>query len=176
MELQFVSPHLSELDALESEVLACSVWQDARPPTGVAGLCDWRLCGRISTLLRDGYLRGEPGEVLLMPGRPKMSFDKILLFGVGPVAGFDEARCRTAIHHMMETIERLRSRIAVVELPGRQDDRIAADRAADMLLEAAAKPPVRRRHDVWTLVETTDARRRIQQHMIEERRRIRRMQ
>jgi hypothetical protein len=176
VELQFVSPHLSELDALESEVLACSVWQDARPPSGVAGLCDWRMAGRISYLLRSGYLSGKRGEVVLLPGRPKMSFDKVLLFGVGRADDFDERHYREAMIHMMRTIEGLCSRIAVVELPGRQDDRIAADRAADMLLEAASEPPVRRLHDVWTLVETSQARRRIQQHMIEERRRIRRMQ
>jgi hypothetical protein len=41
------------------------------------------------------------------------------------------------------------------------------------LLEAAGrKRPAR--HDAWTLIEDSDARRRIEQHMIEERRRIRR--
>jgi len=173
MNLHFVSPALRELDGLDSEVLACTVWADARPCDGVAALCDWRLAGRVSTLLRSGYLRGEAGEVMMMPGRPHMSFDKILLFGAGARATFDETRFQQVLNHMLETIAGIRSRIAVVQLPGRQGNVIAAERAADMLLEVAARDD-QRRHDVWTLIEDTDARRRIEQHMIEERRRVRR--
>jgi hypothetical protein len=175
MDLHFVSPRLSELDALESEVLACSVWQDVRPPRGVAGICDWRFAGRISHLMRRGLITGQRGEVLMIPGRPRMSFDKILLFGAGSRSTFDEHSFREVTLHMLRTVEGLRSRIAVVQLPGRQDDLIAAERAADMLLEQAALP-TGRRHDVWTLVESSDARRRIEQHMVEERRRVRRLQ
>jgi hypothetical protein len=173
MDLLFVSPVLAELDALESEVLACTVWQDVRPCGGVAGLCDWRLAGTISDLLRRGALRGEPGEVMLIPGRPRLSFDKILLFGAGERHRFDEACYRDVMQTMLDTIGGLASRIAVVQLPGRQGDVIAAERAADMLLEIAARDD-ERRHDVWTLIEDTAARRRIEQHMIEERRRVRR--
>jgi hypothetical protein len=161
MDLLFVSPVLAELDALESEVLACTVWQDVRPCGGVAGLCDWRLAGTISDLLRRGALRGEPGEVMLIPGRPRLSFDKILLFGAGERHRFDEACYRDVMQTMLDTIG------------GRQGDVIAAERAADMLLEIAARDD-ERRHDVWTLIEDTAARRRIEQHMIEERRRVRR--
>ena len=173
MELHFVSPRLEELDALESEVLACSVWQDVRPCDGVAGLCDWRLAGRISGLMRAGFLVGEVGEIVMLPGRPRLSFDKILLFGAGPREGFDESRYHRVMIHMLDCIQGLASRIAVVQLPGRQSDLIKAERAADMLLEVVSRDR-KRRHDVWTLIEDGDARRRIEQHMIEERRRIRR--
>jgi hypothetical protein len=175
MELRFVSADLRELDALESEVLVCSLWQDARPCDGVAGLCDWRLAGRVSDLQRSGYLRGELGEVLLLPGRPRLSFDKVLMFGAGPRVDFDEGVFARVIQHMLATIEGLCSRLAVVQLPGRQNDMITAERAADMLLEAAAREPHANQHDVWTLVESAEARKRITQHMIEERRRVRRM-
>ena len=50
VELRFVTPELPRLDEIDSEVLACAVWSDARPSHGVAGLCDWRLGGRISDL------------------------------------------------------------------------------------------------------------------------------
>ncbi len=173
MELQFVSPQLGKLDALESEVLACCVWKDVRPCDGVAGLCDWRLAGMISTLQRTGFLSGEHGEVLLIPGRPRLSFEKVLLFGAGDRGDFDDERFRLVMRHMLDTISKLCSRIAVVQLPGRQSDMISAERATDMLLEATARAPDRR-HDVWTLVEDSDARRRIEQRMIEERHRIRR--
>jgi len=172
MELHFVEPELAELDALESEVLACSVWEDQRPCDGVAALCDWRLNGTISGLIRSGYLTGVAGEVVMVPGRPRLTFDKVLLFGAGPRGGFDDMRFRNVMRHMIDTIAELRTRIAVVQLPGRQTDLIRPERAADMLLEAVSRDE-RRRSDVWTLVEPSTARRRIQQQMVEERRRIR---
>jgi hypothetical protein len=173
MDLHFISPLLEELDGLESEVLACTVWEDVRPCDGVAGLCDWRLAGKVSGLLRSRYLQGKVGEVMLIPGRPQLSFDKILLFGAGAQASFDETRYRQVMNHMLDTIAGLAAPIAVVQLPGRQNDLIAAERAADMLLEVAGRDGARH-HDAWTLVEDNNARHRIQQHMIEERRRVRR--
>lgn len=172
MDLLFVAPSLAELDSLESEVCACAIWEDQRPVGGVAGLFDWRLGGTISRLLRRGDLRGSIGEVMMIPGRPKLTFDKLLLFGLGPREAFDDARFRHALHHMLDAVDGLGTRVAVVQLPGRQDDRIRPERAADMLLETVAHDESRR-HDVWTLVESAAARRRIQQHMVEERRRIR---
>jgi hypothetical protein len=172
MELLFVEPELSELDSLESEVLACSVWEDVRPCDGVAALCDWRLNGTSSGLRRSGYLTGAAGEVVMLPGRPRLTFDKVLLFGAGPRGGFDDMRFRNVMRHMIDTIADLRTRIAVVQLPGRQTNLIRPERAADMLLETVALDE-RRRSDVWTLIEPIAARRRIQQQMVEERRRIR---
>ena len=171
VELRFVSPVLRDLDTLESEVLACTLWQDVRPCDGVAGLCDWRLGGRISMLQRQGYLRGARNEVMLLPGRPRMSFEKLLLFGAGPRDGFDETVFSAVVRHMLAVIDGLHAHQVVVELPGRQAELVAADRAADMLLEAAGRG---REQSVWVLVEDTEARRRITQHMIEERRRVRR--
>jgi hypothetical protein len=173
VELRFVSPVLNELDILESEVLVCTVWQDVRPCEGVASLCDWRFAGTISRLQRGGFLAGQRGEVLLVPGRPRLAFEKLLLFGAGVRSEFDKATFSSITQHMLQTVTGLCSRTAVVELPGRQADLIAPELAADMLLEAAGRS---RQHETWTLVEPTEARRRITQHMIEEKRRIRRMQ
>ncbi|MFO0761722.1 MAG: M17 family peptidase N-terminal domain-containing protein [Byssovorax sp.] len=172
MELRFVTPELSSLDELDSEVLCCSVWSDARPCHGVAGLCDYRLAGRISDLERRSLITGEVGEVVLLPGKPRLSFDKLVLFGAGPRAGFSEEAFRELILRMLDTMEDLGTRASVVELPGRHDNLIAAERAADILLACAGRKP---EHDVWTLVENADGRQRITQHMIEERRRVRRV-
>lgn len=173
MDLRFVSPTLNELDALDSEVLACTVWQDRRPSGGVAGLCDWRFAGRIARLMRGRFVTGELGEVVMLSGRPQLSFDKVLLFGAGCSTTFNEHRFRSVLTHMMDVIVALRARIAVVQLPGRQHDALPAERAADILLERATRPEQRKYHDAWTLVEDEVARKRIQQHMIEERRRMR---
>ena len=72
---------------------------------------------------------------------------------------------------MLRTIDDLHAHQVVLELPGRQAELIAAERAADMLLAAAGRS---REECVWLLVEEAEARRRITEHMIEERRRVRR--
>jgi hypothetical protein len=172
VELRFVNPELSSLDDLDTEILACAVWTDARPMHGVAGLCDWRLAGGLSALLRQGFVSGNPGEVVMVPGKPRLTFDKLLFFGAGPREGFGEDAFRRVVGHMLDVMEGLCARVAVVELPGRHDGLIAAERAADILLASAGR---KREHDVWTLVEGADGRQRITQHMIEERRRVRRV-
>jgi hypothetical protein len=172
LELRFVTPDLARLDELDSEVLACSVWSDERPSHGVAGLCDFRLAGRISALQRRGFVRGEAGEVVMIPGKPRLRFDKVLLFGAGERAAFDEPAFEAIVARVLATMDGLGARACVVELPGRQADAIAPERAADILLASAART---REHDVWTLVEDARARERIMQHMIEERRRVRRI-
>lgn len=170
MELRFVTPQLRKLDLIATEVLAATLVADEQPPHGVAGLVDWRLAGRISRLFARGFATGALGEVLLIPGKPKLPFDKLIFFGTGPRAGLNERTFRGVVEKMLDTLEGLRARSAVVELPGRHFDAIAPERAADVLLECAATRP---EHDVWTLVEPADAQRTITQHMVTERRRVR---
>jgi Cytosol aminopeptidase family, N-terminal domain len=172
VELRFVVPELARLDEIDSEILACSVWSDARPSHGLAGLCDWRLGGRISDLERRGLITGARGEVVLVPGKPRLTFDKLLLFGAGPRPSFGEEVFIDLVQRMLATMGGLLARASVVELPGRHDGLIAADRAADLLLACAGRSA---EHDTWTLVEDTEGKQRVVQHMIEERRRVRRV-
>lgn len=171
MELFFIAPSLRKLDLAATEVLACCVSEPERPPRGVAGLVDFRLAGRISRFLQRGDMTGRLGEVTLVPGKPKLPFDKLLFFGIGDPSALDERRYRAVVTRMLETLSGLRTRTAVVELPGRHDGRIEADRAADLLLEQAAQLP---ELDSWTLVETPESARLVSQRMIQERRRVRR--
>ncbi len=170
MDLRFTLPSLRKLDLCGTEVLVAGLTTDERPPHGVAGLVDWRLSGRISRLIQSGFATGEIGEVVLVPGKPKLPFDKVLLFGIGSAAAFSELGFRRVLETMLKTLEGLRARTAVVELPGRHLDAVPAERAADVLLEIAG---ARSEHDVWTLVEPPEAQRAITQHMIQERRRVR---
>jgi hypothetical protein len=172
VELRFIIPQLASLDELDSEVLACTIWSDIRPSHGLAGLCDFRLAGRISALERRSLITGELGEVVLMPGKPRLTFDKLILFGAGARATFGEETFRRVVMQMLRTMEGLSTRVSVVELPGRYENLIPAERAADILLACAGR---KSEHDVWTLVEGADGRQRIIQHMIEERRRVRRV-
>ena len=170
MELRFVHPSLTHLDDLDSEVLMCSVWSDTRPSHGVAGLCDFRLGGWISSLERRGDITGELGEAVLLPAKRRLSFDKIVIFGAGPRASFGERVLELLVQRILRSASDLGARGVVLELPGRHDGLIAADRAADILLSAVGRE---REYDVWTLVETAEGRQLVMQHT-EDLRRIRR--
>jgi hypothetical protein len=171
MRLQFVSPLLYELDRLEAEVLVGVLWEDVRPADGVAGLCDFRLGGQLSRWMIDGYLTGALGEALLVPGKPAFGFEKLLFIGAGRRAAFDEGRFEQALSAMLKRVDGLATRSVVAELPGRQGDVVTPEHAADRLLEALSAP--KSRPATWTLVEALPARRRIEQQLVEERRRLR---
>jgi hypothetical protein len=154
MDFRFVTPNLRSLDATGAELLACAIWQDERPMRGVAGLLDWRLAGMLSQLGRKDLLKGE----------------KLLVFGLGPRSGFGEGTFRQVVSHMLRALEGLRVRRAVVELPGRGDGSVEAERACELVLECVGDSEA---HDAWWLVEPSDAQRRISERASDERRRSR---
>src|SRR5580704_11355863 len=128
MDLRFLPAEPRRLDEANVELCACAIWTDERPIRGLGGLLDWRLGGRLTALLRSSFLRGELGETLLIPGKPHVPFEKVLVVGLGPRAAFDDAAFLEAILHMARAFEGLRVRRAVLELPGRASDAIDPER------------------------------------------------
>jgi len=137
---------------------------------GAAGLLDWRLAGGMSHLARRGFLAGELGEVLFLPGRPRLCFEKILVLGLGARSGFGEGTFRSVVTHLLGSLVGLRVRRAVVELPGRADGVLEPERACELLLECVGQTE---EHDVWWLIEPPEAQRRITERIQDERRRSR---
>jgi hypothetical protein len=150
VDIRFLPPDLRRLDEANAEVAVGTFWQDERPMRGLAGLLDWRLAGRLSALLVSGWVRGDDEEVLLVPGKPHLPFEKVLLVGLGPRDTFGEETFRRSVVRMTQTLEGLRVRRAVVELPGRGVGAIDPERAITIALECLGKTP---EHDAWWLVE-----------------------
>jgi len=161
-DLRFVAPDLRRLDEASSEVIVCGVWKDARPFTGLAGLLDWRLAGRISRLAKKGFLAGDVGEVLVLPGRPRLPFDKLLVAGLGPRSSFGDATYRTVLARVLDAISGLAAKKAIVELPGRGDaSTLEPERAAEILLDLLKSDD---EGDALCLVEDAEAQRRMEKH------------
>lgn len=152
MDFRYVAPDLRKLDSLSAEVACCSIWEDEWPMLGLAGLVDWRLAGRLSDLAKKGFLTGKSDEVLMMPVRPQLPFEKLLVLGLGKKADFADDAVTKAAKRLLQTLEGLQIRKAVVELPGRADKSIPAERAAQ-LVRSAIEENV---HDAWWLVEDAD--------------------
>lgn len=141
MDVRFVPLDLARVDALRYEAVALPFFEDERPLRGAAGLCDWRLCGRLSRLLLRGRVTGALGEVTLVPARPRLPFDKLLLFGSGPRETFDAAVFAAVSARIYDVVEGLRLRNLVLSLPGRNHDRVAPGDAIRWFLEASSSKP-----------------------------------
>lgn len=156
MELRFVQPSLRRLDLLVSEVIAVPIEEMVRPPRGSAGLLDYRLDGRISAVLENGTFRGAVGEKLLLSGKPKLPYDKLLLYGMGDAQSFNQHIFAGLVEDLLESLADLGVRRAVVELPGRLKELIEPEVAAEILLTRAGENPL---FDTWTLVDSAAAQR-----------------
>ena len=70
-------------DQLAGEVLAVSLFEDDRPPTGPAALVDWRLGGHLSRLLLSGRLTGRRDERFVLEPTGKLPVEWLLVCGSG---------------------------------------------------------------------------------------------
>ena len=135
MKIAFVPPDLRRLDQLRCDVLALSFFREDRPLRGAAGLVDWRLCGRLSRLVASGRLQGGTGELTLLPARPRLPFDKLLLLGLGPRDAFDEAAYVEALRATFAALASMRTHSVAIALPGRATAAIAPEAAITALLD-----------------------------------------
>ncbi len=149
-QLHFVEPDLRAIDTTSAEVIACSVFQDERPMRGLAGLLDWRLAGRLSVIAKSDFLTGAEGEIVLVPGRPYVRFEKILVLGIGLRASFDEGVVRRVLAKLVSALDGLKVRRALVEVPGRASGKLDAAQAAELLLECAESAL---EDEMWTFVD-----------------------
>lgn len=157
--VRFLPANVRALDEARAELCAFSVFADERPFKRVAGLLDWRLSGKLSSLAKKGFVSGAAGEVVLLPGRPQLPFDKLLVFGLGPRAAFDDDAFRRWLVSLRSSLTGLNVRRAIVELAGRAV--LPASRRAELLAEAALGPDA---FDRFVFVDDEEGQRAILAH------------
>lgn len=161
MIVSFLNADLSRWDQLLRDrpawpsCIGLPFFEDERPLRGAAGLCDWRLGGRLSRLLgarigpqRDDRgegvrVRGQFGEKLLLPTGTRLPFGRLILFGLGSSKAFDEARAKIAARELLGSLRALvppgsEQHFAMVP-PGRSTGALSARQALEVLL-AEAEP------------------------------------
>lgn len=139
------------------EALGLPVFEDERPLRGAAGLCDWRLGGRLSRLLGAGggaaRFHGHRGEQLLLPTGPRLPFSRIVLYGLGRADTFDEIAARVAARELLRALRNVVPRpdpravtppppptLALVP-PGRSTGALSARRALELVLDELGPDP-----------------------------------
>jgi hypothetical protein len=138
MNLSFLAPDLGKWDQLDGaqvpDALVLPFFNDERPLRGAAGLCDWRLCGRLSRLLASGRVDGSWGETTLFPPGRRLPFPRLVLVGLGVGDAFDDRLAGEAARHILEVVERLGLSRYAVAPPGRSMGRLSARRALEIYL------------------------------------------
>lgn len=141
MSVHLLGAELSRWDEVDSGSLLLTFFSDERPLRGAAGLADWRLCGRLSALIKRGKLGGTRGEILLYPPGRRLSFGSIMLFGLGSSSHFNEERYREHVRWIRDVAARARIQRYAVQPPGRATGLIGARRALELWLEESDKDP-----------------------------------
>jgi hypothetical protein len=111
------------------------VFKDDRPLRGAAGLADWRMCGRLSKLLKLQRAGAEAGETLIMPPGRRLRFSRILWFGLGEAKGYSEERFRKDVKWIMDVAKTAGVTDWAFQMPGRASGLIGARRAIEIILE-----------------------------------------
>lgn len=169
-DVRFVPPDLRRLDEVSAEVVVACIFEDERPFRGLAGLMDWRLSGRLSRLARSSFVRGAMGEAMIVPARPRLPFDKLLLMGAGARGSFDPSTFHAVLERILDALAGLQAKKALIELPGRSDRLVEPEHAADVFFDLTADEE----HDALALVEDADGQKVFEARALERRRSKRR--
>ncbi len=149
----FLNVELARWDLLQREAgprpeaLGLPFFEDERPLRGAAGLCDWRLGGRLSRLLgAEGAtprFHGRRGEQLLLPTGPRLPFARIVLYGLGRSDSFVVHASRDAARELLGALCKVvpagapssagALALALVP-PGRSTGVLSARRALELVL------------------------------------------
>ncbi len=135
MSVQFLSCELAKWEEAGGDALVLTFFREERPLRGAAGLADWRLCGRLSRLIKLGRVRGDNGESLLMPCGRRLPFRRILLLGLGGSRPFGDEVFRGHVRRIREVMKRAGIQEYAVQPPGRATGLVAARRALEMWIE-----------------------------------------
>jgi len=107
------------LDALTGvEALCLFVGEDDRPLRGAAGFVDWRLCGKLSRVLMDGFFVGQRNDTLLIPSENRIALPRIFAVGVGSTTGFAASALSEVLSGAANMLNKARINSVAVEVPG----------------------------------------------------------
>ena len=107
------------LDSVEGvDSLCLFVSADERPLPGVAGYVDWRLCGGLSRVLRNGFFQGALGDQLLLPSSHRIAPQRIFAVGVGPAAALSLPLLQQSMRAAALMLTKAGVQGVALELPG----------------------------------------------------------
>ncbi len=135
MALSVLPLDLSRWDEANRDCLVLPVFRDDRPLRGAAGLADWRLCGRLSRLIKANKATADAGETMMLPPGRRLRWKRILWFGLGDAKGYSDERFRKDIGWIRDVVKAAGVSDWSMQAPGRASGMIGARRAVELMLE-----------------------------------------
>ena len=135
MALSVLPLDLARWDEADRDCLVLPVFRDDRPLRGAAGLADWRLCGRLSRLLKSKRATADAGEQMMMPPGRRLRFKRMLWFGLGDAKGYTDDRLRKDLTWIAGVVKDAGVTDWALQAPGRASGLIGARRAVEIILE-----------------------------------------
>lgn len=135
MPITLLPLDLARWDEHDRDTLVVSTFVDERPLRGAAGLTDWRLCGKLSRLIKSERQSGVRGETLLLPPGRRLRWKRLLWFGLGGSPGYPEERFKADIAWILEVAAKAGAKDLALQAPGRATGIIGARRALELILD-----------------------------------------
>ena len=135
MALSVLPLDLARWDETARDTLVLPVFKDDRPLRGAAGLADWRLCGRLSRLIKASRATAEAGETMLLPPGRRLRFKRVMWFGLGDAKGYTDDRFRADLARIRSVVTSAGATDWALQAPGRASGLIGARRAVEIILE-----------------------------------------
>lgn len=135
MALSVLPLDLARWDETSRDCLVLPVFRDDRPLRGAAGLADWRLCGRLSRLIKANRATGDEGETMLLPPGRRLRWKRVMWFGLGDAKGYSDDRFRKDVGWIRDVVKGAGASDWSMQAPGRASGMIGARRAVELMLE-----------------------------------------
>jgi len=135
MPITVMPLELSRWDEAARDCLVLPVFATDRPLRGAAGLADWRLCGRLSNLVRSERATAKAGETMMLPPGRRLRFKRLLWFGLGDAKGYGDDRFRKDLGWITGVVRNAGVSDWSLQAPGRASGMIGARRALELILE-----------------------------------------
>lgn len=110
---------LEGLDSLGGvDALCLFVAEDDRPLPSSAGYVDWRLCGALSRVLKNGFFTGAKDDWLLLPSDGKLPVPRIFVVGLGSRRALSTGALSEALASAGRVLSRAKVDSVALEVPG----------------------------------------------------------
>jgi hypothetical protein len=126
---------LARWDEAKRDCLVLPVFKDDRPLRGAAGLADWRMCGRLSRLIKASKASADAGETMMLPPGRRLPFSRIVWFGLGDAKGYSDDRFRKDFGWIVGVMRKATITEWAMQAPGRASGLIGARRAIEIMIE-----------------------------------------